>query len=98
MICSIEYSCTNSKFSIEAFLEEVKPVVTETNEFEYRQLSKIIPFLDFWNHPDFDARDKVKALSIDFCYLCKSFRLKPRGKIEHVDTEKLEIDNRNYQY
>ena len=56
--CQIEPSSTSVNFSIQTLLEEIKPVVTDKFEFEYRKKSMELPILEFSDYENSDSRSK----------------------------------------
>ena len=53
-----ELPCVNVKFLVWNLLGEIIPVVTEKYEFDYRDKSKNLNFLEISHYRDYDGRIK----------------------------------------
>ena len=60
------FSCLSIICSIDAFKDEVKPVVTERYNFECWDNTMKRTFFTFWNYRDFEANNKQNKFSIKF--------------------------------
>ena len=49
-------------------MNEIKPVVIERFDLEYRNKSKFITLFDFWDYRDFDAKNKLIEFLLKHCF------------------------------
>ena len=60
----MESSFTTASLSIETLMDETEPIVMEKYGLDYTDESPLFAFFNFWDHKDFDARIKMKQVSI----------------------------------
>ena len=58
---------------MEAFMEEIKPAVTEKYAFEYRDKTVKITAFNFWDYRELDTKKKLNEVKIKYYSLSVDF-------------------------
>ena len=74
---SLEYSCKISVLPNETFMEEIKPVVTEKAEFQHREDSSIIPYIEIFGLSRVSYRQQNYFCQKNGFPLVENFRMIP---------------------
>ena len=70
---SKEYPCKSLKRSIATLMEEIKIVVSEKYEFEYREESILIAYFEIFGLAGFWGKEQNEFFNSTLFYKCKAF-------------------------